>query len=350
LFSSTYLTDSSYNYVTNLIQRYLTDTLYIDCAEVGGGWYGGTIDSNRDWVFIGNHKGVNDTVKIDMKSVVSKNFFGPGTTPFDTPNTTIRSIIVKNITAAFTVNFLPAANNDSLVKPYNKDNFYLANPLQKAPAGSGPWYNLYTRAIHAAIPIIYAFAYDDVLGQDGTINSTDTTQPAILSISDFGNTIIPPHKDLFNVGAVELLTNTGFIKNEGTGTSTMRLTWKNPPIPGAEFPQPKNALYYIMPTGSSTFGYTITADSIFRLQKNTFGKYTDTCLTLTLPTSCLTGDPTKMTALIMTFGGPDSPADGPDSQILKNAHGSNQLAPNVIKPSCSCSTKHKIRRQLKDKK
>lgn len=340
IFNSTYLDDtSSYNYILNLIKQYSTDTLYIDCSEVSGSWYGGTIDSTRYWVFTGTHNGINDTVKINMNTLVSDDFFAPGTSPFDTPNTTIKSILVKNITAAFTVNFLPAANNDSLVKPYNSANFYLNNPLQNAPANSGPWYNLYTRAVHAAIPIIYAFAYDDVLGQDGELSCTDTTKPALISICDFGNTIIPPHKDLLHVGSVLLLTNTGFVNNGST--STIRVTWQNPPIPGVGFPQPSNALYYIMPSGSTSFGYTISADSIFKLQKGHFGKYTDTCMTLTLPTSCLTGNPAQMTAQIMTFGGPESPADGTDTQILNNAHGSNMLSPNVAKPKCTCSTSPK---------
>lgn len=331
-FDQNYLSDTtSYDYIDTLIKYYKTNTLYVNCAEVGGGYYGGSIDTNNNWNFING----NDTVVIDMDSLKSYNFFGPGTFPFDTPNKTVKSIIVKDITAAFTVNMLPAPNGDTLNKPYNSNNFYKTNPLQNAPTNSGPWYNLYTRAMHSAVPVMYAFAYDDVLGQDGTLSGRDTTQTAVVTIGDLGDMNIPKHKGLLHVYAVTVKTNTGFICDGDS--CRLRVTWQNPPTTTAPYIQPENAKYFIMIAGTDNSGFNIPADSIVSLQKGKFYSYTDTCGVLVLSQSVLTGDPSLTPVQVMACGGPESPSTGPSSDIRKNAHGSNLLAPNVKKPKKKCS-------------
>lgn len=332
-FDKYYLSDTiSYNYIDTVIKYYKTNTLYVDCSEINSGYYGGSIDSNNNWNFING----NDTVVIHMDSVNTMNFFGPGTTPFQTPNKTVRSILVKNITSAFTVNMLPTKNGDTLQKPYNSNYFYKYNSRQNSPKTIGPWYNLYTRALHAAIPIIYAFAYDDVLGQDGTLSCRDTTKPAIVTICDLGNLEIPKHQDLLKVYAATPKTNTGFVCQNGM--CTLRVTWQNPPTTIVPYTQPKNAKYFISIAGADSVGFNISADSIFVLQKGKFYDYTDTCGTITLPQSCLVGNYAKMPATVMTCGGPDSPITATPAEIIKNAHGLSPIAPNVTNPTCSCTT------------
>jgi len=335
-FDASYLQGSSYNYVDTLIKYYKTNTLYVDCSEIGAGYYGGKIDSNNNWNFT---NGTN-TTSINMNIVKTTNFFGPGTVPFDTPNKTVKSILVKNITSAFTVNMLPCVNKDTLEKPFSSTNFYKTNPRQNSPAGIGPWYNLYTRAIHEAIGnSIYGFAYDDVLGQDGTLSGRDTTKAITATIGDLGSMYIPPHKEILHVYAATLKTNTGFVCKDGV--CTLRVTWQNPPTATVPYTQPKNAKYFIMinaGTAADSTGYNISADSIFVLQKGKFYNYNDTCGTITLPQSCLVGNYQNMNAQIMTCGGPESPSTGTPSVIIKNAHGSTPLAPNVPTSNCSCKT------------
>jgi len=333
-FDASYLSGKSYNYIDTVIKYYRTNKLYIDCSEISAGIYGGSTDSVGNWNFV---NGTN-TVVIHMDSVKTINFFGPGSAPFQTPNKTVMSILVKNITSAFTVNMLPTKNGDTLQKPYDESKFYKPNPRQNSPSTIGPWYNLYTRALHSAIPIIYAFAYDDVLGQDGTLSCRDTTKPAVVTICDLGNLKIPKHQELLHVYAATLKTNTGFICNNGV--CTLKVTWKNPPTATVPYTQPSNAKYFIMinaGTAADSTGYNISADSIFVLQKGKFYNYNDTCGTITLPQSCLVGNYQNMNAQIMTCGGPESPSTGTPSVIIKNAHGSTPLAPNITNPNCSCT-------------
>lgn len=332
-FDTSYLSGQSYNFIDTLIEYYKSNTLYVDCSEISAGYYGGTIDSSNNWNFVNG----NNKVSINMNTVKTTNFFGPGTAPFATPNRTVESILVKNITSAFTVNMLPDVNGDTLEKPFNSAKFYKVNPRQNTPTTVGPWYNLYTRALHTAIGnSIYAFAYDDVLGQDGTLSGRDTTKTITVTIGDLGNMYIPPHKDLLHVYAPTIKTNTGFVC--GDSLCTLRVTWKNPPTAASPYKQPENAKYFIMLAGSDSAGFNIPADSIVSLQQGHFYSYTDTCGVLVLPKSVLTGN-YALLAQVMACGGPESPSTGSSSVILANAHGSSVIAPNVPSPgSCSCAT------------
>jgi len=159
---------------------------------------------------------------------------------------------------------------------------------------------------------------------------------AIATIGDLGNMYIPPHKEILHVYSPTLKTNTGFICKDSV--CTLRVTWQNPPTVTSPYKQPKNAKYFLTLAGTTNSGFNISIDSIFVLQKGKFFNYNDTCGTITLPQSCLTGTPSLMNAKLMTCGGPGSPSTGTPSVITSNAHGSNILAPNVTTNDCSCKT------------
>jgi len=351
-FDSTYLQKIKYNYIDTLINYYSNNSVYINCTElnesgmqifdtysvtpsqdIGAYFFKGKLDlSNNMWIFTNSPKSprlpIIDTIR--MGYVKTGNFFGPGTTPFDTPNKTVKSIVVKNITSAFTVNMLPAKNGDTLQKKfYNKNLFYKLNTRQNSPINSGPWYNLYTRAVHGAIPIIYAFAYDDVLGQDGTITTRDTTKTIKITIGNLGNMIIPKHDNNIPVFAVNKIKyNSGFVPiNPGSTILVDTVIWENP------INQPINAKYFLIPNGKGA-PYSATIDSIiyFQQQKG-FYSYNDTMGVLKINSSSLGSPcPKGIYMQVMTCGGPGCPSNGRPSLLDSCAVGSNPKAP---KDSCS---------------
>lgn len=134
------------------------------------------------------------TVSIGRPQSIS--FFAGAQGTFEYPNHTAGALIVRSLSAAFDAGLLPAPDGAILSKNYFisiHNSFYQANSLLGA-GNTGPWYDLYSKALHSisASQHIYTFAYDDVLGQDGTL-STANTNNAILNIDlqDCTGTAIP---------------------------------------------------------------------------------------------------------------------------------------------------------------
>lgn len=198
-FDQNYLSKEPYNYIQDLWNYYKTRTLKIDCLELqhflpklGSYYFSGQVNENNEFVFTNENN--SHTEKIDMPT--SNNFFLASQGTFEAANNTVRAVIVRNMCAAWSVGFLPAPNNTTLTREYylkNKDTFYSRNELI-ATAGkqNGPWYDLYAKAIHQVSKDIYAWAYDDALGLDGTNFSTDEF-PATITIGPLGTkTSAPP--------------------------------------------------------------------------------------------------------------------------------------------------------------
>ena len=141
---------------------------------------------NND-VFEFENKAHTYTAKIHKPE--SKNFFLAAQGPFEAMNGTPEAVIVRQLCSAWSVGLLPLPDNDTTQTILNKDyftdqkekgNFYKDNLLTQGLTNK-PSYNLYAKAIHKISKDIYAWAYDDAIGLDGTNASTDK-YPATLTI------------------------------------------------------------------------------------------------------------------------------------------------------------------------
>ena len=139
--------------------------------------------------------GSNSPVIIE-KPQSSIPFFAGANGVFHAINNTPKAIIVRQLTAAFTVGLLPALDQTILDQAYfnrqkENDKYFHKNDLLGALAG-GPWYDLYSQALHSFgdEQPLYSFAYDDALGQDGTIFDAHAS-PVTITIGDITGTTLP---------------------------------------------------------------------------------------------------------------------------------------------------------------
>ena len=287
-FDKDYLTHSSNNYLTQLMNAYASTSgkvLYVDCSELnstgfqiydsiqktpaqdpGAYYFKGQVDTATGiWSFTNDPDTPQHAFTIDLAigSATSNDFFGPGNGAFATPNKTVQSILVESITSAFTVGFMPTGGaNDTLSKAFFKGK--MADYYTKNPTGftGGPWYDLYAKYIHQYMgERTYAFAFDDVLSQDGTLQVSGTATPITVTLGDAG------------VGSFQ--TSCQFPVNAPTLTSVAPLGYDSTsdtawfkaiiaPPPG----QPANARYYLVPasTGVGADGLIQNANQIIMLQ------------------------------------------------------------------------------------
>ncbi|MEZ5018441.1 MAG: beta-1,3-glucanase family protein [Flavipsychrobacter sp.] len=345
-FDTSYLTGNTYNYIDSLTKYYESNILKINCDELrdtGGqifdtyhtkpqedpGAYMFTSKKIKKglWVFTNKpKKGKPIVVSINMNQATSFNFFAPGTSPFLTTNKMVISIIVKNITAAFTVGLLPAPDSmlidDSYINDTTKYPYYKYNKQLKAPKITGPWYNLYTKALHKAIPQIYAFAFDDVLGQSGTLISSDNSDTITLTLCDMGNIKIPKHSSLLPVYADTLIYNSGFVHIGNQYIDTLR--WKVPNN------QPSNAQYFFMGAGP---GFTITPEQFLSFQYGNFFSSTDTIGWVAIPDSLFGNCSNPMIPMtVNSCGGPNTPCPTSSNWQQWQKSVSYNLMPSIDSP------------------
>jgi hypothetical protein len=118
--------------------------------------------------------------------------------PMHPANKTILGVLAKNLGAALNIGLLPQEGSPTLCKKFFLDNaasFYQPNPLVPASIGNGPWNNHYSAFMHSYGYKVYAFAFDDVAGQDSTLHS-DGAAPFTVTICDLtGTTAIDPDND-----------------------------------------------------------------------------------------------------------------------------------------------------------
>ncbi len=348
-FNPNYLSDASgFNYLESLISFYKRNTVVIDCQELtaegmevfekykktfkqdpGAYYFSGTINRSNQFVFTNKpakSTGPPMTETFDMSKVTSHNMFAPGSGELSTPNKTVRSIVVKFLTSAFSVGLLPTAKQDTFSKawfPAHRNSFYKPNPLNPPGAqNNGPWYSLYSEAIHAALgPSMYAFAYDDVLGQDGTLVTTnrDTVR---ITIGDLGPLNIPTQTCRLPVQTIQASTITVdsmLCKNK---KCTISANWTVPEG------QPANAQYFLMFGGGD---FKVSPDSIVanQLSQGAFQPFSATSATI-----CFNQDDwlntgktgTDIKIQVMTCGGPKSPCPTKGNVSgWVNAQGSNPV-------------------------
>lgn len=194
-----------FNFTDALWNYYRTNTLIIDTSELRGA---GTRFNN--YLFKGKVKGNNFIFTNGEEQVVlpkptrSVPWFAGAMDGFDAKNNTPKAIIVRQLTSAFEVGLLPAPDGTVLDRSYFDEQrvsgrYYTENSLLEQTK-TGPWYDLYSLGLHqfGEEQPIYSFAYDDALGQDGTLHDPNPldTSPAIITIGDMSDTIIPrPFQD-----------------------------------------------------------------------------------------------------------------------------------------------------------
>jgi len=191
-FASDYLANNKFglNYIDTVWDYYKKNTIKVDCSELAG-----DKDFNpklKDYVFTGQIKNDEFTFSnsgnesvLSIAKPESISFFAGSVGSFDFPNHTVGAIIVRGLTAAFDAGLLPADNGITLSKDYFKSkhgDFYKDNKYLGTKGG--PWFDLYSKAFHnfQGQPI-YTFAYDDILGQDGTLQDPNASSIGKVSVT-----------------------------------------------------------------------------------------------------------------------------------------------------------------------
>lgn len=182
---------------------YKNHSLSIDATELkdppNNKIFTGYVNSENQFVF--KAEGVPD-VTINRPNNSAPFFEGAGDS-FNATNNTPLAIIVRSLTAAFVTGILPVTVTPD--KPLNKSYFKEHQPYytdnvnlpQDARTKYGPWYDLYSMALHSIVPHMYTCAYDDALGIDGTIGVVPSDQTvATITLEDLTETTIPdPYTD-----------------------------------------------------------------------------------------------------------------------------------------------------------
>lgn len=210
-FDDKYLKDQSkydFSYIDAVWAYYQNATLKIDASELS------KFFALDDYLFTGHVAGdefifTNATgtyTERVKKPTSSSPFFAGAGDEFDHVNNTPKAIIVRQLTSAFEVGLLPAPDGTLIDKNYfdqqrEAGNFYQPNAIL-AQTAQGPWYDLYAKAIHSfgEDQPIYAFAYDDALGQDGTLHAAvgkeSSPPPVTITLGDMSGVKIPnPYTD-----------------------------------------------------------------------------------------------------------------------------------------------------------
>ena len=187
-----------FDYITAIYAHYATPgkELKIDITEIT------TFITLKDYhltgsvsgnVFTFNNMNNEPAARVQLQFPQTMDFFAGGGGVWITTNNTPEAIVVKAITAAFDAGLLPVPDGDELSKPYltsRAGDFY--KPSTIAPTDTGPWYDAYSEAFHKGTlssQHIYTFAYDDFLGQDGTLSGPGTTFG--ITLGDMTGTGIP---------------------------------------------------------------------------------------------------------------------------------------------------------------
>ena len=195
------------NYIDYVWDYYICKGIKVDCSELKGdkdfmpklnnGYiFEGDVESDK---FIFSNQGNETSVVISKPGSIS--FFAGAQGNFDFPNHSVGAIIVRALTSAFDAGLLPSEDDALLNLEYfksKKREFYKQNSNIEDNKG-GPWYDVYSKAFHSfeGQPV-YTFAYDDALGQDGTLHNPnkDAIGKVTVKVGDLSGLNIPnPYED-----------------------------------------------------------------------------------------------------------------------------------------------------------
>ena len=209
IFASNYLSNDKFglNYIDYVWDYYSHKGIRVDCSELAGdkdfqpklanGYiFEGRTEGDR---FIFSNEGNEMSVAITKPGSIS--FFAGSQGSFSFPNHSIGAIIVRELTSAFDAGLLPAEDGALLKKSYfesKRAEFYKANPNIENESASS-WHDVYSEAFHSfeGQPV-YTFAYDDALGQDGTLHNPnkDGIGRITVKVGDLSGLNIPnPYED-----------------------------------------------------------------------------------------------------------------------------------------------------------
>lgn len=207
-FDSHYLSNQQaygFSYIDFLWTYYQTNTLTVDCSELAGNPQAPKLDN---YIFTGRVIGqqfifTNQTgtysVPMDKPTASMPFFAGAGLLKNPLENNGMPgALIVREFTSAFDAGLLPAPSGTTLGRDYfskNKTSYFQNNPLIPKSVTQGPWYDLYSKALHSfgSTNPIYTFAYDDALCQDGTLYLPNNAPASTLTVTlgDLTGTKIP---------------------------------------------------------------------------------------------------------------------------------------------------------------
>ncbi|EDV18559.1 uncharacterized protein TRIADDRAFT_62933 [Trichoplax adhaerens] len=209
IFANDYLSNDKFglNYIDYVWHYYICKGIKVDCSELKGdkdfmpklnnGYiFEGDVESDK---FIFSNQGNETSVVISKPGSIS--FFAGAQGNFDFPNHSVGAIIVRALTSAFDAGLLPSEDDALLNLEYfksKKREFYKQNSNIEDNKG-GPWYDVYSKAFHSfeGQPV-YTFAYDDALGQDGTLHNPnkDAIGKVTVKVGDLSGLNIPnPYED-----------------------------------------------------------------------------------------------------------------------------------------------------------
>lgn len=199
LFDPNYLSNNAYgfNWIQNVWSTYYqSHSLSIDATELAAPnnqIFTGQVNSSNQFVFTAASG--TPTVVINLPTNSSP-FFSAAGDSFSASNDTPQAIIIRDLTSAFVTGLLPTSSANILGGAFfaqNKTRYYTNNPLLPSSASNtGPWYDLYSKALHSLKSKIYTFAYDDLLGISGTVSANMINSPSVtISLGDLTGTIIP---------------------------------------------------------------------------------------------------------------------------------------------------------------
>lgn len=187
IFNRHYLDDEEtfgFNYIQFVWDHYKNHELKINN---GTQTFIGQVDKNNVFVFKDENR--KEIIAQLEKPADSLPFFAGAQGTFAPDGNLHKDEIVRDLTSAFVVGFLPAPHDAVLSEHYFKelsDLYYTDNPILKAAGVTGgPWFDLYGKALHANGDLIYSFAYDDRLGLDGTMTVLPgVTTPTTITVNN----------------------------------------------------------------------------------------------------------------------------------------------------------------------
>ncbi len=194
------------SYADAVWEYYKNNTLQVtDPDQINGKpmpVFTGQVDSNNNFVFTDGNSA--DTFRLPKPTLSGAFFGGTGQDQGAPANNTYGAIITRNLTSAFDAGLLPGDHLILDKRTFSELNeagkFYQDNANWYTPK-QAPWYDLYSKVFHSfPDQNIYTFAYDDELGQDGTLvepapGQSSTMYPLLITIGDMSGSAIPPSPD-----------------------------------------------------------------------------------------------------------------------------------------------------------
>lgn len=207
-------------YIQSIWEHYITggdNKLTIDCSELSGeGNYVGQAQSETG-VFRFYKEG-NSAIYVDIPPLSSNDAFGCALSSGNPANGTVEAVLLKYLTAGINIGLLPAKDGAVVNTDYYESN----KPYYPSGEGDNPNYNQYSNILHSFGEKVYAFAYDDVVGEDSTLRIPNGDGVYVMvELGDLSGTAIPdPDHDDPNKYTINIVTGANgsgtLIKQDGT--------------------------------------------------------------------------------------------------------------------------------------